>query len=102
MKKEPRVRVAVLVPSYKQPHPLMQETVQDMLRYSRDFVDIYIPPRTSSCVIHWTRNTMLAQLEMSGESYDYVLFVDDDMVVKHDYLMKLRSGRASFSSRRRL
>lgn len=90
---EPRIRVAILVPSYKQPHPLMQETVGEMVAYSRQFVDVYIPPRTSSSVIHWSRNSMVSQLELAGESYDYILFVDDDMVVKPDFLMKLLSHK---------
>lgn len=89
-----RPRVALLVPSYKQVHPLMQESVGEMMRYSRQYVDIYSPPRMSGSVIHWSRNTMLAQLELSGEHYDYVLFCDDDMVVKPDFLMRLlESGK---------
>jgi len=48
--------------------------------------DIFMPPRLSSSVIHWTRNVLL---EQRRPNCDYVLFMDDDIVPEPDYLDRL-------------
>lgn len=90
-KPKPRLRVAVLMPSYKLPHALTWASMQEMVMYSRQFIDVFIPQGVSSSVIHWSRNLMVAQLYQMGQTFDYVLFADDDMTFEPDALMKLLS-----------
>lgn len=86
---KPVPRIAVLMPSYKQAHPLTFSALQQMVVYSRQFADVYVPVGISSSVVHWSRNMMIAALYQSGQSFDYVLFVDDDMTFEPDALMRL-------------
>jgi hypothetical protein len=100
----PRPRVLLLVPSYKNPHPWMQESMGAMIEFSKPWVEVFSPPRVSSGVVHWARNGLLKTVVASGEPFDYVLYCDDDMVVHKDTLVRLLSHRkhivASLTTRR--
>lgn len=88
-----RPRVCMLVPSYSGPKSLMQEAAGAMIDYSKRWVDIWSPPRIASSVVHWVRNHILADVMVSGEPFDHVLFIDDDIVPQPDALMRLLSHK---------
>ena len=85
-----RPTVAVLVPSYKQPHPRMQNAFTLLAEYSRkNGVEVFATPIIQSSIVHWTRNGLLAQLIKSGRTFTHVLFLDDDIVPAQDSLVRL-------------
>src|SRR5262245_23182144 len=70
-----RPTVAVLVPSYKQPHPRMQNAFTLLAEHSRkNGVGVFATPIIQSSIVHWTRNGLLAQLIKSERPFTHVLF----------------------------
>lgn len=95
---KPRPRIALLVPSYHGLQPLTLEAIGHMREYSKPWVETFSPPRSQSSVVHWVRNGMLADVIASGEPFDYVLFIDDDIVPRPDALVRLLSHRKDITA----
>ena len=88
--------VAVLVPIYQQPEPQMQHSLHAMMRYTAemDAAEVYVGPEVhGSSVIHWARNFCIAELIKTKRPWTHVLFVDDDIVLPKDTLIKLLSHK---------
>jgi hypothetical protein len=83
--------VAALVPCYKQPHPQMQSSFNQMVDFTRKSgkARVYADPLRQSSVVHWTRNELLANLIRSGKPFTHVLFIDDDIAPPQDALLKM-------------
>jgi hypothetical protein len=86
-----RLKIAVLMPSYKQPHQACLDHLSEAMRFAGQYYDIWLEPRHGGGIIHWVRNSMVANLLMSGRDFDYVLFVDDDMILGKEHIAKLVS-----------
>lgn len=81
--------VAVLMPSYRLPAPQAWEGVNKMMRASLQVCQPYMEPTIRQSVVHWTRNFALSLLLKSMKPWDYVLFIDDDIVMPDDGLAKM-------------
>jgi hypothetical protein len=82
-------RVAVLVPSYRSPHPRMIDATGIATRHAQQFAQLFYPPRVSSCVIHWVRNHLIAELYKAKTKFTHVCFIDDDIVLAQDHIARL-------------
>lgn len=87
--------VVVLCPTYRAPQPQMQDSLGQMVRYTRekDFATIYSGAPLGSSVVHWSRNALITQQLTSGKPWTHVLFIDDDIVVEPDALERLLSHK---------
>lgn len=81
--------VAVLIPTHKKPENETGSALDRMLAYSKDFCHVVMRPLIASSVVHWVRNQLVANLYASNIPFDYVLFMDDDMVPPPDALKVL-------------
>jgi len=81
--------VAVLMPSYRLPAPQAWEGVNRMIRSSMNVCQPFMEPTIRQSVVHWTRNYALSLLLKSMKPWDYVLFIDDDIVMPEDGLAKM-------------
>lgn len=82
-------RVAVLLPSHRSPQPETTQAFIHMAEMSRDTCTLLPQPGVASSVVHWVRNELLMRLYKSGTEFDYVLFMDDDMVPADTALIQL-------------
>lgn len=92
----PKPIVAILVPIYQQPEPQMQHALNKMIKYTQasGAADVYVGPEVhGSSVIHWARNFLIAELIKTKHPWSHVLFMDDDIVVPEDGLVKLLSHK---------
>ena len=83
--------VAILMPSYRLPAPQAWQAVQRLF-YAPEVLKVchpFMEPTIRQSVVHWTRNYALSLLLKSMKPWDYVLFVDDDIVMSEDALPKL-------------
>lgn len=85
--------VALLMPSYKRPAPQCWQALQNMIAASHGKCQLYMEPTVSQSIVHWTRNYALSLLIKTGKPWDYVAFMDDDMVPPPDALVKLLSHK---------
>lgn len=92
--------VAVLVPSYDTPHPRCYDGLLEMMRYTTEqkAAVVFRPNIIFSSVVHWTRNQLIAQFIKTGEPFTHVLFVDDDIEVPKDCLVKMLSHKKDIVS----
>jgi hypothetical protein len=81
--------VAVLMPSYRLPAPQAWEGLNKMLRASMNVCRPFMEPTIRQSVVHWSRNYCLSLLLKSMKPWDYVLFLDDDIVMPIDGLAKM-------------
>jgi hypothetical protein len=82
--------VAPLIPTRGNPAPEMTRAFIDLVNFSQQHdVNVLARPSIASSVVHWIRNDLLASLYGSGQEFDYVLFMDDDIVPTPDALVKL-------------
>lgn len=82
--------VACLIPCYRTLHPRMQHSFAAMVDYTRKQGIKVIPqPVIQASVVHWVRNSLLATLIQSRQPFTHVLFIDDDIVVQQDFLLRL-------------
>ena len=81
--------VAILMPSYTRPAPQCWEALQNMIAASQGHAQVYMEPTHRQSIVHWTRNYAISCLLKTGKPWDYVLFMDDDMVPPPDALIKL-------------
>jgi hypothetical protein len=88
--------VAILTPAYKTRVGEAWDAVERMILASRGHCRPFIEPRYTSSVVHWTRNSELAGLLKSRKPFDYVLFIDDDIIPEPDYLVKMVSHKKDF------
>lgn len=76
--------VAILIPTHKKPENETGQALERMLPVAREVCHPVMRPTISSSVVHWVRNQLLATLYKDAAegktSFDYVLFMDDDMV----------------------
>jgi hypothetical protein len=84
--------VAVLMPSRDNPQLETQKAFEEMVAYSRSKAIVWNATSFSGAsIVHFARNMLIANLIKSGKPWDYVLFMDDDMVPERDSLVKLLS-----------
>jgi hypothetical protein len=88
-RQEPLPIVAILMPSYRLPAPQAWEGVNRMMRASLNVCQPFMEPTIRQSVVHWTRNFALSLLLKSMKPWDYVLFIDDDIVMPDDGLAKM-------------
>lgn len=81
--------VAILMPSYRLPAPQAWEGINRMMRASVKVCRPFMEPTIRQSVVHWSRNYCLSLLLKSLKPFDYVLFVDDDIVMPEDGLVKM-------------
>src|ERR1035438_3997043 len=81
--------VAILMPSYRLPAPQAWEGLTKMLRSSMNACQPFMEPSIRQSIVHWTRNYAMALLLKSLKPWDYVLFIDDDIVMPEDGLKKM-------------
>jgi hypothetical protein len=84
--RDTRPLVAVLIPTHKKPENETGGALEKLIAYSKDYCHIIMRPLIASSVVHWVRNALLANLYASKIPFDYVLFMDDDMVPPPDAL----------------
>lgn len=86
--------VALLCPTYRNPEPLMRDSLAAMVQCSRENgAIVYSGPPVQSSVVHWSRNWLLSEQLKSGKPWTHVLFIDDDIVVEPEALVKLLSHK---------
>ena len=88
--------VMVLSPSYKARVGQSWNAVEKMIVSARAVCRPVVEPRYSSSVVHWSRNSGLADLLKGGKEFDYVLFVDDDISPPEDALVKMLAHKKDF------
>ena len=81
--------VAILMPSYKGVSPDASNGLVEMMKASFEVCHPFLEPTLRQSVVHWTRNNALTLLNKTLKPWDYVLFMDDDMVPPPDALSKL-------------
>jgi len=72
--------VALLIPTHKKPENETGNALAKMIPEARKACHIIERPCIASSVVHWVRNQLLSALYKSKTPFDYVLFMDDDMV----------------------
>lgn len=72
--------VAICIPTHKKPENETGSALELMLPVAREVCHPLMRPMLASSVVHWVRNLLLAKLYESKIPFDYVLFMDDDMV----------------------
>jgi hypothetical protein len=72
--------VAICVPTHKKPENETGTAIEKMIPVARECCHVVMRPSMASSVVHWVRNGMLTHLYKSETPFDYVLFMDDDMV----------------------
>ncbi len=86
--------VAILCPTYRNPEAQMRDALGSMVQCCRDNgVTVYSGAPVQSSVVHWSRNWLLAEQLKSGKPWTHVLFIDDDIVVEPEALLKLLSHK---------
>jgi glycosyltransferase involved in cell wall biosynthesis len=88
-KEQDKPVIAVLTPSRAGFHPQATGAFHQMLVYSQRFCVVAPEPAVSQSIVHWSRNGLIASLYKSGKPFDYILFMDDDMVPPQDAIEKL-------------
>jgi len=82
-----RIKVDVLLLTYRGINPMAFPEIQAMLNYSvASGIDIKVPPVRASALVHRARNHALTLVR--GDA-DYVLLIDDDMCPAPNALLKL-------------
>lgn len=82
--------VACLIPCYRTLHPRMQHAFAAMCDYSRkEGINVFARPIIQASVVHWVRNSLIADLIKSKQPFTHVLFIDDDIVPEQDYLVRM-------------
>ena len=84
-----RLKIAILMPSYKEPHSACLENLHEAIRFASQFHDVFMMPRRGGAIIHWCRNFLISDLLNSGQPFDYVLFIDNDMVLGREHIVRL-------------
>lgn len=78
--KDEKPIVAVLIPTHKKPENETGNALERMIPEARKDCHVIMRPSIASSVVHWVRNQLLQQLYQAKTPFDYVLFMDDDMV----------------------
>jgi hypothetical protein len=83
--------VAILCPTYRAPEPEMKQALQMMCQATNESgkATVYVGPPCASSVVHWSRNWLVGEHIKSGKPWTHVLFIDDDIVVEPEALLKL-------------
>lgn len=86
--------VAILCPTYRGPQPLMKDAMTRMIEYSREQgIIVYTTAPYSASVVHWSRNGLIQAHLKSGKPWTHVLFIDDDITVEPDTIVRLLSHK---------
>lgn len=90
---EEKPTVVILMPTYRAPEPQTQDALAAMVRYTRedDSAIVYGGAPMQASVVHWSRNMLIGEHIKTGKPWSHALFIDDDMVVQPDALLKLLS-----------
>lgn len=72
--------VAILIPTHKKPENETGQALEHMIPVAKQDCHIVMRPSIASSVVHWVRNQLIASLYVNKIPFDYVLFMDDDMV----------------------
>ena len=87
--------VAVLCPTYRAPEPQMRDALTKAVQYTHreEVATVYSGPPLQTSVVHWSRNGLITEQLSSGKPWTHVLFIDDDIVLAEDDIVKLLSHR---------
>jgi hypothetical protein len=87
--------VVILMPTYRAPEPQTQDALSAMVKHTRESgnVIVYGGAPMQASVVHWSRNMLIGEHLKSGKPWTHALFIDDDMVVAPDALLKLLSHK---------
>jgi hypothetical protein len=83
--------ISTLMPSHYSPTPETTQGFYQMINRAIGIAKVDPQPSVSSSVVSWVRNDLLARLYASKVDFDYVLFMDDDIVPPADAIEKLLS-----------
>jgi Glycosyltransferase like family 2 len=72
--------VAILIPTHKKPENETGTALERMIPVAREVCHVVMRPSVASSVVHWVRNQLVSTLYKEKVPFDYVLFMDDDMV----------------------
>jgi len=93
-REEEKPIVAVLCPTYRNPEAMMRDSLSAMVQKTREAdVVIYSGPPVQSSVVHWSRNWLLSEQIKSGKPWTHVLFIDDDIIIEPDTLLRMLSHK---------
>lgn len=83
--------VAVLCPTYRAPEPQMRDALGAMVAYTKKagVAEVYGGPPLQTSVVHWSRNGLISEQLKSGKPWSHILFIDDDIVVDQDHLVRM-------------
>lgn len=98
-----RARVLVMVPSYGNPKPDAQASWEVMIQQARTVANVHRPMIYGHSLVHWVRNEMAARAYQDCANgnipgFDYILFIDDDIQVAPDALVRLLSHKKDIVS----
>ena len=87
--------VAVLCPTYRAPEPQMRDALTQAVKYTHELgvATVYSGPPLQTSVVHWSRNGLIAEQLKSGKPWTHVLFIDDDIVIEKDSIVRLLSHK---------
>lgn len=85
--------VAVLCPTYRAPEPQMKDALTKMVQFTGPHATVYAGPPIQASVVHWSRNRLITEQLLSGKPWTHILFIDDDIVVEPDHLVKMLSHK---------
>lgn len=93
--KEEKPTVVILCPTYRSPEPQMRDALSAMVNHTHkeEKAVVYGGPPVSASVVHWARNWLLGEHLKSGKPWTHALFIDDDIVVEPDTLIRLLSHK---------
>jgi hypothetical protein len=86
---EAKPTVAICIPTHKKAENETTTALEKMIPEARNHANIVMRPGIASSVVHWVRNQLLATLYKEKVAFDYVLFMDDDMVPQPNALSVL-------------
>lgn len=81
--------VAILIPTHKKPENETGAALEKMIPVARESCHVILRPSIASSVVSWVRNQLVSTLYKEKVVFDYVLFMDDDMVPAPDTLSVL-------------
>jgi hypothetical protein len=81
--------VAILVPHYTGIKSDTQASLQALGKYTKQFCPVSFEPTVGSCVVHWTRNALIASLYRTKSKFTHACFIDADMIVPPDMIVRM-------------
>ena len=83
----------VLMPSYGKPDMLCIKALEVAIAEARKVATIHAPWLFGHSIVHWVRNEMIAGLYQRNQDFTHVLFIDDDIEIAPDAIVRLLSHK---------